>query len=566
MDYLLRLSMVGSLQDRDALWNTLFYSLPQISLGGSGLSGGVFSGGGRGRYFYAGPQTRIKFENGTEVTVTNNARVLQDFSGITSGQDVYDRFFSVGDMSIDLHNLTVNFQDDPRFPSNHAPAKTEAIPDVLAPGYPTPIFKVPQNDIRGYYLDASEYKDIAVLSMQSFEGQDGQDKFQDVARKFLTKAKADGKKRLIIDVSANAGGTIWLGYEVFLELFPKEDPYGGNRFRAHESWNQMGKALSNLTDGMPRDPNLAEPFQDWVASPLNYHSDLDSVGHHFKSWNDKYAPYTVNDDWYTRTTRWNLDDPLRFDYSGLNDVTGRGLPSLDLPWKAEDMLFVSDGYCASTCTIFAEFLRQQAGVEFLAMGGRPNDDIIQAVGGVKGSNSWGWDYIASYALTLWAWVDGAQKKAWKGTELAAFNSYLPWHRATGNPDLNMRDALRKGDTSHVPLHFMYEPADCRLYYTADMTVDITAAWRAAADVKWLGKKKCVAGGFKNVPTSRSDYEGDDEAAERRKIKRGKQGRETTKSVSVKQVDNGVVDAIRASFDMMSDTFKHSTADAMMKPF
>lgn len=41
---------------------------------------------------------------------------------------------------------------------------------------------------------------------------------------------------------------------------------------------------------------------------------------------------------------------------------------------------------------------------------------------------------------------------------------------------------------------MYEEADCRLYYTPEMTVDITALWKAAADVQWGQGGKCVAGG------------------------------------------------------------------------
>lgn len=56
------------------------------------------------------------------------------------------------------------------------------------------------------------------------------------------------------------------------------------------------------------------------------------------------------------------------------------------PFKAEDIVIVYDGYCASTCTIFSELMRQQGGVKTIALGGRPNKDIIQAVGGVKGTN------------------------------------------------------------------------------------------------------------------------------------------------------------------------------------
>jgi hypothetical protein len=40
---------------------------------------------------------------------------------------------------------------------------------------------------------------------------------------------------------------------------------------------------------------------------------------------------------------------------------------------------------------------------------------------------------------------------------------------------------------------VYEEADCRLYYTPEMTVDATAIWKAVADAQWGGKGKCVTG-------------------------------------------------------------------------
>lgn len=44
----------------------------------------------------------------------------------------------------------------------------------------------------------------------------------------------------------------------------------------------------------------------------------------------------------------------------------------------------------------------------------------------------------------------------------------------------------------IPAQFIYEEADCRIFYTPEMVVDVAAMWRAAADVAW-GSKTCVAG-------------------------------------------------------------------------
>jgi hypothetical protein len=81
----------------------------------------------------------------------------------------------------------------------------------------------------------------------------------------------------------------------------------------------------------------------------------------------------------------------------------------------------------------------------------------------------------------------------KNTELGKFTNYLPFYRSTGEPNVNARDALRQGDDSGIPLQFRYETADCRIFYTAEMTIDISASWRAAADSMWGKKNWCVAG-------------------------------------------------------------------------
>lgn len=96
-EYLLVWSQYGSLQDRDALWNNLFWEPAQVALGSAGSGVGAFSGGGRGRWPYPGPSTTLTFANGTTLTKQNHANVLQaTFGNITSGEDVYERYLAVG--------------------------------------------------------------------------------------------------------------------------------------------------------------------------------------------------------------------------------------------------------------------------------------------------------------------------------------------------------------------------------------------------------------------------------------------------------------------------------------
>nr|GFD20163.1 hypothetical protein [Tanacetum cinerariifolium] len=84
----------------------------------------------------------------------------------------------------------------------------------------------------------------------------------------------------------------------------------------------------------------------------------------------------------------------------------------------------------------------------------------------------------------------------KDTALSGFNNDMPYYRAAAgvSPGVNVRDGLSQNDTAGIALQFVYEEADCRLYYTPEMTVDIAAVWKAAADAQWGQSGKCVAGG------------------------------------------------------------------------
>jgi C-terminal processing protease CtpA/Prc len=98
-------------------------------------------------------------------------------------------------------------------PSPTAISPAATVTATPAPGYPSPIIRQSNNLIGGYYLDG--YDDVAVLSVPSFVSLDtAEEEFQQVGETFLAAAKAAGKTKLIIDVSANGGGTILQGYDL----------------------------------------------------------------------------------------------------------------------------------------------------------------------------------------------------------------------------------------------------------------------------------------------------------------------------------------------------------------
>ena len=92
--------------------------------------------------------------------------------------------------------------------------------------------------VSGYFLDSPGYTDVAVLSMLTFEPELPAE-FQYVVQTFIADAKAAGKTKMIIDVSANGGGYILQGYDTFRQFFPQIEQAGYTRYRYTEALQLM---------------------------------------------------------------------------------------------------------------------------------------------------------------------------------------------------------------------------------------------------------------------------------------------------------------------------------------
>jgi hypothetical protein len=140
-------------------------------------------------------------------------------------------------------------------------------------------------------------------------------------------------------------------------------------------------------------------------------------------------------------------------------------------------------------------MTQQGGVKTVALGGRPREGIIQAIGGVKGTNDFPFSYIYTAIAEIWGASNASLQNYWETTELADYTA-LSLYRST-NVVVNARNGYRQGDATNTPLQFVYEPADCRILYTPAMVIDETAVWKTVADSVWGGEAgdACVAGGF-----------------------------------------------------------------------
>ncbi|KAI9831923.1 MAG: hypothetical protein M1819_004645 [Sarea resinae] len=379
-------------------------------------------------------------------------------------------------------------------------------------GFPEPEILHTENYIGGYFLNDTAHQDVAVLSVPSFVGEPSVsdlEEFQAVARQFLAAAVKAGKKKLIVDLSSNGGGTVYLAYDLFKQLFPTMEPMGNTRFRAHDSLNVLGQQFSELASNysFQNPPSIynetygeASFEMNVVASPFNYRADETTDDGDFASWADLYGPHKFNGDDFTSLVRYNLSDPLQTYYeSGIN-ITGylgaRNQAGAQ-PFAAEDIVMLYNGYCASTCAIFSEFMKTEGKVHSIAVGGRPQTGPMQGVGGVKGANDYSFALIWEYIATALSTATSTQLATWNKGEIGNFTTHTDYAMNRSYdysaPGVNVRDNIRVNDSAQTPLQFVYEAADCRLFYTPAMTVDVTALWRAAADAMWNAGQGCVNG-------------------------------------------------------------------------
>ncbi|KAK8074515.1 hypothetical protein PG997_009178 [Apiospora hydei] len=441
---------VSGNQDKDSAYNSMFYEKAFAANKGTGY----FKQGGRTRFVYPGATTSFSFANGTEIELPNTALVKGNWTGVVDGASFFKVFAPYA---------------DPARAGNEPPATTSTPAPPVAtptgvPGYPKPVIVSSDFVVSGYFLDKPGFEDVAVLAMLSFSPANPVE-FQRVVEEFFDKAVAAGKKKLVVDVQVNGGGYIFQGYDTFRQIFPDIQQEGTGRWRYSPGFEAVSKVFSKNCEG--------------------------------------FDPYTASDaliqqceavyNWGTTTTAPTRTSP-RTRTSSLR--TTRPAPSA----APKNVVVLFDGYCASTCTLFSQFMKHDAGVQFIAMGGRPSvQDKIQGVGGVKGSQSYSFSSVWSYTqLAKQHTNDSALLK-----ELDRFTTY-PFSRSS-NAGINVKDEiLRENWDDGTPAQFVAEYADCRLFWQAAMHSDITNLWTAAADAAFKGGK-CAFGAIDYSSSSTSSY-------------------------------------------------------------
>ncbi|KAJ5038468.1 uncharacterized protein L3040_007326 [Drepanopeziza brunnea f. sp. 'multigermtubi'] len=458
--------------DPDAAYNSMFFEKAFFAVD-SGT--GYFADGGRTRFTYPGPNTTFEFANGTNLVTENVATVLGSFVGVTDGASFYNKFCTGSEVT-----------DEPVDGGEEEEVSTEV---VTVFGYPEPVLITNDTSVSGYYLDGEGFEDVAVLGVLSFESNSPLE-FQGVIQNFFAAAKAAGKTKLVIDLSANGGGLIFHAYDLFRQLFPTIDQGGNSRLRKSDTLT----AISEIYSAESADFDLANSSEDEINQArifFNYRYDYNISNQPFESFQAKFGPRVIDGVNYTELMRWNWNDPLTSNatFGFGTDVTGYGSrTNFTQPFETENIIMLTEGFCGSTCYLFEEFMRSSAGVKSVVMGGRPQPGPMQTVGGVKGSQSFLWEDVLNYSQ------DALNNASEAQAAILRKITSLPMNRSSV-AGLNIRDTIAPSNIDDgLPAQFVRTEADCRLFFTQDMITDVTAIWKAAAGAAFNGGK-CIAGGI-----------------------------------------------------------------------
>ncbi|RSM15423.1 hypothetical protein CDV31_005015 [Fusarium ambrosium] len=474
----------NNFNDPDAQFNNLFSNIPR--------SVNSMSGAALITQFEIPDKYTIKFYNGTELEVVNEIAILKtvDFSGIESGEDFHE-YFEIP------HNTTSekSSSNERRADNNNT---TTAKESANLPGYPKPVVKHSKNSLAGYFLEGEGYEKTAVLTILSFLpigfefATLGEFDFveyvaeaEEVLGEFIKKCKKAGRDKLIIDVSANGGGSLALAQSIYRVLFPDGEFTTFDRYRATESLAVATEAdYETLLDVLVLKSN------EW---PIDPKGEPIEEG---KKW---FGPYTIKGGQnMTAAFQRNLG---RFE-DDEEDSGNKKTTKVEPPWKPENIVIVTDGTCASACTVLTGWLTRNYGIRTVALGGRPLHLAMQAMGGVKGTLlSFHSDFVTATASFLTSVKN--DKKALKILQdhEDAFPSLddpplLPLTNGADAGKVNSLSGYTDDDVDGYPVHFRYEAANCRLFYTQRMLVDPSESWRHVSAVGWNGAP-CVYGSTVN---------------------------------------------------------------------
>ncbi|KAI1640892.1 peptidase S41 family protein [Biscogniauxia mediterranea] len=478
-------------QDPDSQWNTQFatYANPDGAL--------VVAAS----IAFQGSSVTLTYEDGQQKSEDTFARLSSgvDFSGIKSGEDFYNRFCNPESEAAAAAAAN----------STAAPAATTSAepgaPEPTISGYPPPVVRDSgSNTTSGYFLNGTGYDDVAVLSVSSFAPAGNVDSleyltnFQDTVESFLSQSSQAGKKRLVIDVTANGGGFVVAGYELFAQLFPDVEQFGAANLRLSDSLVNIARISASIpANFQPTTVNERLALQILAQNSITTNLIPGGVespdGEMFTTVDEIISPVTLKNDRFTAYQNTPLDMPAS-DFN-LTGTGSRSNPPAAV-FSPENVVILTDGTCGSTCTLFSYLLLFQLNVKTVAVGGRPQTGPMQSIAGVEGAQVFELSEISSLANAVIELAPQASQTALLAGELGVLADGYALKRGIDPSSagaVNGKNAFSPSD-SQTPLQFLYEPANCRFFYTADMLSKPELVWQRAVDATWTSPQSfCVQG-------------------------------------------------------------------------
>ncbi|KAJ3759694.1 hypothetical protein EV360DRAFT_41436 [Lentinula raphanica] len=261
----------------------------------------------------------------------------------------------------------------------------------------------------------------------------------------LVNLKSLGASQLIVDVSNNGGGFICAAEFLHrIIVGPKNTtvPQAGLDTKARDG------PLARLIVQQIIENNL-DPDQDLLYNPLNWR-------------NATNVPFTADDDW--------LLPPVNLTINGHADAFSQRLgqecqpngftstPPDNALFAAENVVIVSNGRCASSCSLFSITMAKEEGVKTVVLGGK--NDVQQAYCGTVGGES-----------TVFSEVDTEVKTArLKNNTLAP-----PDLMVNGVQGITWRLGFGIDDPTQ-PEEWQPHPASLNLLLTPDLVNNPVAIW------------------------------------------------------------------------------------------
>lgn len=536
--------------DPHADWNQIMWNAPlQFGRRASDQSGTTFQVAAfQATNVYNGPSVSGRFANGSDFEWLYQAGTPVDLAANewTSTRAIYNQVVLNSQLGVQseskgvkskmsLHNDNdMEAQLLPGVPRSSVntiqgrqlPEAPEPLSAVPFPNYPqdpivTQEFFGVGGSVSGYILADDSVGVLSLPSFQSGTGDVGSSvSYSDAVADFITAAKDAGVQKVVIDLSGNGGGTIFQGFDTAKRFFPDLEPSLGFRTRAGPQLNVIGSYLTAVL--RDQGSSLGDAFFDdtltsfGTSIPFSAALSLTTGGESWESWTEFFGPKDIKGDEFTNTAQYNLSSPAMFRALD-QDIAGFNTNQLtyEQPWPAEDIVILHDGSCGSTCTIFSEILKTDAGVKSVVVGGIPQYGPMQGVAGTRGSNVARWRGISDISEEIRSILNEAELSSQAvdllNTALQDFTlddidslptplSSSPW-RLDGN--LNILDEIRSS-APEDPLQFVYQASDCRVFYTGAMIRDITELWKTAAKFAEGDDSVCVPGSTNGLGVDSED--------------------------------------------------------------